>query len=83
MAVAQMSRLRLRGLMCIPAPAADIDSQRLPFHALARLQHELVQNGLALDTLSMGMSDDLEAAILEGTTIVRVGTALFGPRKQD
>jgi hypothetical protein len=69
--------------MCIPAPARDPASQRLPFHALARLQDELVERGLALDTLSMGMSDDLEAAILEGATIVRVGTALFGPRKQD
>jgi pyridoxal phosphate enzyme (YggS family) len=83
MTVAGMPRLRLRGLMCIPAPARDPASQRLPFHALARLQDELVERGLALDTLSMGMSDDLEAAILEGATIVRVGTALFGPRKQD
>jgi pyridoxal phosphate enzyme (YggS family) len=79
-AVADLPRLRLRGLMCIPAPAADEAGQRRPFRALAQLQQQLIDAGLELDTLSMGMSADLEAAIMEGATIVRVGTALFGPR---
>ncbi len=80
MAVAALPGLRLRGLMAIPAPAVDFDAQRRPFARLRMLQEQLVAAGLALDTLSMGMSDDLEAAIAEGATLVRVGTALFGPR---
>jgi len=79
-AVAALPRIRLRGLMAIPEPAADVEAQRVPHRALGRLLHHLNQCGLALDTLSMGMSADLEAAIAEGATIVRVGTAIFGAR---
>jgi len=79
-AVARLPRLRLRGLMSIPAPVEGFDAQRAPHRALRRLQEGLVRQGLALDTLSMGMSDDLEAAIAEGSTMVRVGTAVFGTR---
>jgi PLP dependent protein len=78
--VAAMPRLQLRGLMCIPPPAADFDLQRRPFRELRELLQSLQATGLDLDTLSMGMSDDLEAAVLEGATIVRVGTAIFGKR---
>ena len=78
--VAALPRLRLRGLMAIPEPAADIAMQRRPFRVLRELSDRLRAAGLELDTLSMGMSDDLEAAVLEGATIVRIGTALFGPR---
>ena len=74
------ARVRLRGLMAIPAPAADRDAQRAPHRELAALLAALRRDGLALDTLSMGMSDDLEAAVLEGATIVRVGSAIFGRR---
>jgi len=79
-AVASLPRLRLRGLMAIPEPAGDFDAQRAPHRALRKLLHSLKAEGLALDTLSIGMSADLEAAIAEGATIVRVGTALFGSR---
>jgi pyridoxal phosphate enzyme (YggS family) len=78
--VAGLPRLRLRGLMCIPEPAAGEDAQRAPFRQLRELLGVLRERGHALDTLSMGMSDDLEAAVAEGATIVRVGTAVFGPR---
>ena len=78
--VAALPRLRLRGLMAIPAPAADFAAQRRPLAQLRELWERLKAGGLALDTLSMGMTDDLEAAIAEGATLVRVGTALFGPR---
>ncbi len=78
--VAGLPRLRLRGLMCIPEPATGEDAQRAPFRRLRELMQELLARGHALDTLSMGMSDDLEAAVAEGATIVRVGTAVFGPR---
>jgi PLP dependent protein len=81
-AVAGLTRLRLRGLMTIPAPAADLETQRRPFRRLRDLRDELEGRGLRLDTLSMGMSDDLEAAIAEGATLVRVGTAVFGPRRR-
>ena len=80
-AVAVLPRLRLRGLMAIPAPTTDFAAQRPAFARLRILQDQLTAAGLALDTLSMGMSDDLEAAIAEGATLVRVGTALFGPRR--
>ena len=80
--VASMPRLRLRGLMCIPPPASGLDAQRAPFRELRTLMERLNANGHQFDTLSMGMSDDLEAAITEGATIVRVGTALFGPRER-
>ncbi len=79
-AVAALPRLRLRGLMAIPAPADDLESQRAPLARLRQLWEALRAGGLALDTLSMGMSHDLEAAILEGSTLVRVGTAIFGAR---
>jgi pyridoxal phosphate enzyme (YggS family) len=79
-AIAQMPRLRLRGLMAIPAPADDLAAQRLPFRRVHELYDQLRADGLALDTLSMGMSHDLEAAIAEGATMVRVGTAIFGER---
>ena len=79
-AVAPLPGLRLRGLMAIPAPTADPAQQRQPFARLRRLQEQLCARGHALDTLSMGMSDDLEAAILEGATMVRLGTAIFGSR---
>ncbi len=79
-AVAALPRLRLRGLMSIPAPASGQIAQRLPHQRLAQLLQGLNRTGLQLDTLSMGMSDDLEAAVLEGTTLVRVGTAVFGKR---
>lgn len=79
-AVAALPGLRLRGLMTIPAPAHTREAQQSPFRSLRQLQERLVQEGLALDTLSMGMSDDLEAAIAEGATLVRVGTAIFGAR---
>jgi hypothetical protein len=78
--VAVLPRLRLRGLMAIPEPAADFESQRLPHRRLARALAELNAQDLTLDTLSMGMSADLEAAIAEGSTIVRVGSAIFGSR---
>ena len=78
--VAALPNLRLRGLMAIPAPVADFAAQRRPLARLRELQESLNSAGLALDTLSMGMSDDLEAAIAEGATWVRIGTALFGPR---
>ncbi|MFZ1326914.1 MAG: YggS family pyridoxal phosphate-dependent enzyme [Candidatus Contendobacter sp.] len=79
-AIAQLPGLRLRGLMAIPAPTADFAMQRRPFAQLRQLQAQLNATGMALDTLSMGMSDDLEAAIAEGATLVRIGSALFGPR---
>ena len=77
-AVAGLPRLRLRGLMAIPAPATDFAAQRQPFARLRGWKERLNREGL--DTLSMGMSDDLEAAVAEGATLVRIGTALFGPR---
>ena len=79
-AAAALPRLRLRGLMAIPAPVSDFERQRQPFARLRELRDRLNAEGLALDTLSIGMSDDLEAAIAEGATLVRIGTALFGPR---
>jgi pyridoxal phosphate enzyme (YggS family) len=80
-AVAQLPGLRLRGLMAIPRPEADYEAQRRPHRELRELLDKLRASGIEqLDTLSMGMSDDLEAAIAEGATIVRVGTAIFGRR---
>ena len=75
-----LPNLRLRGLMTLPAPTDDLQAQRRPFAILRRLLAELQEAGLACDTLSMGMTGDLEAAIAEGATIVRVGTAVFGAR---
>lgn len=81
--VSQLPRLRLRGLMAIPAPGRDIDQQRAVFRQVRQLQQQLIDDGLALDTLSMGMSGDMEAAIAEGATLVRIGTAIFGQRDSD
>jgi len=78
--VAELPRLQLRGLMTIPAPSDDPVVQRRQFRRLHDLFTELKARGLDIDTLSMGMSDDLEAAIMEGATLVRVGTAIFGRR---
>lgn len=80
MAVARLPNLKLRGLMSIPAPAADEISQRLPFARMRAIFEKLNALGMGLDTLSMGMSHDYPAAISEGATIVRVGTAIFGAR---
>ncbi|WP_082708625.1 YggS family pyridoxal phosphate-dependent enzyme [Thiobacillus denitrificans] len=79
-AVSQLPGLQLRGLMAIPAPATDVATQRAAFRQMHEAYEALIARGHALDTLSMGMSADLEAAILEGATIVRIGTALFGER---
>ena len=81
-AVARLPRLQLRGLMAIPAPAAGFDAQRIPFARLRGMLEKLNAGGLGLDTLSMGMSADLEAAVVEGANWVRVGTALFGARER-
>ncbi|MCU0972608.1 MAG: YggS family pyridoxal phosphate-dependent enzyme [Burkholderiales bacterium] len=80
-AVARLPHIRLRGLMALPQPERDQEAQRKWFRMLREIRDRVVAEGIALDTLSMGMSDDLEAAILEGATIVRVGTAIFGPRR--
>jgi pyridoxal phosphate enzyme (YggS family) len=80
-AVAGLPTLRLRGLMAIPEPAATLEEQRRPHRALADLMAALNRDlGLGMDTLSMGMSADMDAAILEGATMVRVGSAIFGAR---
>jgi pyridoxal phosphate enzyme (YggS family) len=79
-AVAALPRLKLRGLMCLPPPESDAARQRHWFGELRTLQERLNAQGAQLDTLSMGMSDDFEAAIAEGSTLVRLGTVLFGPR---
>lgn len=79
--VAKLPRLKLRGLMCIPEPAQNFEAQRKPFAALAALMQQLNrEGGYAMDTLSMGMSADMRAAIAEGATQVRIGTAIFGNR---
>lgn len=78
--MAGLQRLKLRGLMCIPPPEADRQAQRALFARLRQLRDDLNARGLDLDTLSMGMSADFEAAIAEGATMVRIGTAIFGAR---
>lgn len=78
--VEALPRLKLRGLMCIPPPAETFEEQRAWFDRLARCRDELMARNIELDTLSMGMSADLEAAIASGATWVRVGTAVFGSR---
>jgi pyridoxal phosphate enzyme (YggS family) len=78
--VATLPNLRLRGLMAIPEPEDDPELQRIPFARLRALAQEIVADGIFLDTLSMGMSADLRAAVLEGSSIVRVGSAIFGSR---
>jgi len=72
--------LKLRGLMAIPEPCDDFEKQRKNCKKLADLYHRLNQSGFNLDSLSMGMSDDFEAAIAEGSTMIRIGTSIFGPR---
>jgi pyridoxal phosphate enzyme (YggS family) len=79
-AVAALPNLRLRGLMAIPEPQEDPELQRVPFARLRALAQDIVKAGIHLDTLSMGMSSDMRAAVLEGATIVRVGSAIFGAR---
>jgi len=78
--VAELPHIRLRGLMAIPVASRELSAQRKPFLVLREVLEKLKAEGLDLDTLSMGMSDDMEAAIAEGATIVRIGTAIFGPR---
>lgn len=78
--VAALPSLKLRGLMAVPAPTPDPARQRSQFRTLRVLYEQLRTQGIALDTLSMGMSDDFEAAIAEGATLVRVGSAIFGAR---
>ena len=78
--VARLPRLKLRGLMAIPEPQNDIKKQHEPFSQLKKLYDQLQQQGYDLDTLSMGMTADMDAAIAEGATIVRIGTAIFGAR---
>ena len=78
--VGRLPRLRLRGLMAIPRPGENFDEQREQFRRVNVVFDRLQSRGHTLDTLSMGMSGDMEAAIAEGTTLVRIGTALFGPR---
>ena len=79
-AVAGMSNLSLRGLMCLPTARQEFEAQRKPFARLRKMAESLRSNDIEMDTLSMGMSDDYKAAIFEGATIVRIGTALFGKR---
>lgn len=80
--IMELSSLRLRGLMAIPKPSDDLIEQRRPYAKLRKALEKLNSEGLDMDTLSMGMSADMEAAILEGATMIRVGTALFGPRQR-
>jgi pyridoxal phosphate enzyme (YggS family) len=79
-AIANLPGLKLRGLMAVPAPSDDATLQRQQFAQLRKMRDQLNQQGLLLDTLSMGMSHDFAAAIAEGATIVRIGTAIFGNR---
>jgi len=81
MAIAQLPHLRLRGLMAVPEPGDDVAAQRAAFARLRRLFEQLNRQGLQLDTLSMGMSHDFAAAVAEGATMVRVGSAIFGQRE--
>ena len=80
-AVGKLPNLRLRGLMCLPAIRSEFDEQRKPFRILRELAEYVSSDAIPLDTLSMGMSDDYAAAIAEGATIVRIGSAIFGQRK--
>lgn len=80
--VATLERLKLRGLMCLPPEESDEEKQRHWFAELRRLFESLNASGAGLDTLSMGMSADFEAAVLEGATLVRIGTAIFGERRR-
>ena len=82
-AVAELPKLKLRGLMCIPMLRQGFDAQREPFRRLRRLAECLAAAGIETDTLSMGMTADFRAAVHEGATIVRIGTALFGERDSE
>jgi len=79
-ACSELPNIRLRGLMCLPAMRHEFQAQREPFARLRKLAEDLERQGIVMDTLSMGMSGDFRAAIFEGATIVRIGTALFGER---
>jgi pyridoxal phosphate enzyme (YggS family) len=79
--VSELSGITLRGLMVIPSPEKDFEKQRVIFAKVKNLQEQLNKQGFNIDTLSMGMSGDMEAAIAEGATIVRIGTAIFGDRE--
>ena len=79
-AIKDLPRIKLRGLMCIPKIRFEHEMQRKPFNAIKNLLVDLNENDFDMDTLSMGMTDDFKAAIQEGSTIIRIGTALFGPR---
>ena len=78
-----LSRLRLRGLMAMPALTGDFSVQRHTFMKLRGLQEQLIETGYQLDTLSIGTTNDMRAAIAEGSTMIRIGTAIFGPRTAD
>ena len=78
--ISQLPHINLRGLMTIPVSSNDFEQQRQPFRLLRELKDEIQAQGIELDTLSMGMSNDMEAAIAEGSTMVRIGTAIFGAR---
>lgn len=80
--VVSLPNLELRGLMAIPEPTTDSNLQRFRFSEARKAFQEIKAQGIAVDTLSMGMSDDLEAAIAEGATLVRIGTAIFGAREE-
>ena len=80
--ILELPRLRLRGLMCLPAIRDDFEEQRKPFRTLRGLYDELLASGVNVDTLSTGMSADFRAAIFEGSTMVRLGTAIFGARTE-
>jgi pyridoxal phosphate enzyme (YggS family) len=80
--IAGLPRLALRGLMCIPAVREDFEAQREPFRRLRELGESLAEAGIVTDTLSMGMTADFVAAVCEGATMVRIGTALFGERER-
>ena len=78
--IADLPRLKLRGLMCLPAIRSGFEEQREPFRRLRELKESIAAGGIELDTLSMGMTSDYAAAITEGATMVRIGTAIFGAR---
>ncbi|MBE9563063.1 MAG: YggS family pyridoxal phosphate-dependent enzyme [Proteobacteria bacterium] len=80
LAVNMLPNLRLRGLMALPQPNQNFAQQSLPFHSLYEIYQQLQNSGLVLDTLSMGMTNDMEAAIAEGSTLIRIGTGIFGKR---
>ena len=82
LSIQQCSRLTLRGLMCIPQPLSDPHAQLAQFQKMTALMQKLNAQGMSLDTLSMGMSDDYPAAIAAGATLIRIGTAIFGTRKR-